>query len=531
MAVNPGESECTSQEFEALITYPTVSLNPGFDTDLCGSKENSPNTNDAVLGLFSLLDGETGSTASSSCLGGNESPLISTSLMAELPDIHYTSPKCSQAMYPIRAIPSSNYPAGLSQNQSGIKVESVREDYSMKGTGQQSRIALSSAALLPSVVQNAKDGPSNTPFSQSGTFQEALPMDVDKKGEYDGLNIDLLFENTHNACLMDGAGEQSPITLPSTAVMPSVLQNGEGGPSNTPFSESRPYQEALSMDIANTWESNFPNIDLLFENTPNINGNTADPLFPYFSSSLQTTDQLERSRPPHKSSTAGLRKETKADKHTPQVFKVGGARIPKKAPQRLKKCKEPVQQSKHCHICARAVQRVNVAVCKNLRRETNSETKICRKVVCRKCFGTLESEGSFENATRSRIGWECLHCRLPEESSKPGECCPARAQCNIYTKSNALRRSENLKKKRLRDEDVERTERLKIQRLGQVGRQKLLQGRRIMQASASTVSGSISTILLPYHIDSLQVDTGSLPANRNVRDLGRMLNGNWNDIV
>lgn len=139
-----------------------------------------------------------------------------------------------------------------------------------------------------------------------------------------------------------------------------------------------------------------------------------------------------------------------------------------KAPARAKKAKQPVQSSKHCHICARSGHKANLAGCKNLRREPDA----CRKVVCRKCFATLEGVGTFEDATRPGREWECLHCMVPEgEGCAPGDWCPGHAQCRIYAKTNARRRSENLRKKRLRDaQEKGRAEERRVARLETFGR-------------------------------------------------------------
>lgn len=109
-------------------------------------------------------------------------------------------------------------------------------------------------------------------------------------------------------------------------------------------------------------------------------------------------------------------------------------KIPKIAKVRKEKVVPPLLFSKHCHVCARSGQSFNLAGCKNL------DSKGCRKVVCRKCFATLEGYGTWREVTTPGDRWECIHCQ---------DKCPERAQCKIYAKTNARRRDINLQKKKL----------------------------------------------------------------------------------
>lgn len=87
--------------------------------------------------------------------------------------------------------------------------------------------------------------------------------------------------------------------------------------------------------------------------------------------------------------------------------------------QRPKQYKRPTP-SKFCHVCGRKTANVPVAIC---RRITEG---MCRKVVCRCCF---EKYG-WDLHDMTSGDWVCTHCR---------DTCVARAQCNIYGRTNYKR--------------------------------------------------------------------------------------------
>lgn len=246
-------------------------------------------------------------------------------------------------------------------------------------------------------------------------------------------NIDL------NSFLMSGTGPRSPLTLPMTASAQSAMPKGENEMSNMPLSSFVPTQEKELKEAKSRRDFDPASISFLFDNHSTGSVLKEDDILAYFGSSEVYTLKGE---PALAKKHAGVKK--KAGTNSKKKAKKGV----KKAPPRAKKAKQPVQSSKHCHICARSGQKSNLAGCKNLRREPDA----CRKVVCRKCFAILEGVGTFEAATWPGQEWECLHCMVPEgEGCAPGDWCPGHAQCKIYAKTNARRRSENLRKKRLRD--------------------------------------------------------------------------------
>lgn len=114
--------------------------------------------------------------------------------------------------------------------------------------------------------------------------------------------------------------------------------------------------------------------------------------------------------------------------------KAGAVKTTRKPRAKKEKVVQPLVSSKHCHICARSGHPYNLAGCKNL------HVNGCRKVVCRKCYNTLDATRTFEQVTAPADKWECIHCQ---------NMCPEKAQCVIYAKTNARRRDINLQKKKL----------------------------------------------------------------------------------
>uniref|UniRef100_A0A7S1XF76 Zinc-finger domain-containing protein n=1 Tax=Compsopogon caeruleus TaxID=31354 RepID=A0A7S1XF76_9RHOD len=96
---------------------------------------------------------------------------------------------------------------------------------------------------------------------------------------------------------------------------------------------------------------------------------------------------------------------------------------PSGAAQRKQKMKryKSLEPSRHCHVCSRPDDSVEVMVCSRLFQG------ICRKVVCEKCFERYEWD--FEGS-RANNDWLCTHCR--------GEC-PDKACCKKYEKTNLAR--------------------------------------------------------------------------------------------
>jgi len=88
--------------------------------------------------------------------------------------------------------------------------------------------------------------------------------------------------------------------------------------------------------------------------------------------------------------------------------------------QQLFPAKKPGDsRSRFCHICLRNSKSVKQLVCNNIHRGS------CRKVVCQKCF---EQYGwNWELASKDNREWLCPHCL---------GCCPPRASCNVYKKTN-----------------------------------------------------------------------------------------------
>jgi hypothetical protein len=72
---------------------------------------------------------------------------------------------------------------------------------------------------------------------------------------------------------------------------------------------------------------------------------------------------------------------------------------------------------------SRTTRKVNNICCNNFRKGT------CRKVICEKCFNDYGWD--WARFTKKPSEWTCTHCR---------DCCPSRAQCAIYRRTNERRR-------------------------------------------------------------------------------------------
>lgn len=101
------------------------------------------------------------------------------------------------------------------------------------------------------------------------------------------------------------------------------------------------------------------------------------------------------------------------------------------------------QPSKFCHVCVRSGEQVTLAPCANV------TTGLCRKAICKKCFGKhgFGNEWDVASANTQLIrqlnageidqlpgnAWTCLHCR---------SLCPSTAQCRyvviIYSRKSSL---------------------------------------------------------------------------------------------
>jgi hypothetical protein len=72
---------------------------------------------------------------------------------------------------------------------------------------------------------------------------------------------------------------------------------------------------------------------------------------------------------------------------------------------------------------SRTTRKVNNICCNNFKKGT------CRKVICEKCFNDYGWD--WARFTERPSEWICTHCR---------DCCPSRAQCAIYRRTNERRR-------------------------------------------------------------------------------------------
>mmetsp|Transcript_9991 Transcript_9991/g.26641 ORF Transcript_9991/g.26641 Transcript_9991/m.26641 type:complete len:497 (+) Transcript_9991:151-1641(+) len=99
-----------------------------------------------------------------------------------------------------------------------------------------------------------------------------------------------------------------------------------------------------------------------------------------------------------------------------ELRKAAEALVATRPPDRAKRLKLYHSHSPAdcCHLCARRVSEVRVAVCCNFQKQ------LCRKVVCELCFHV--SKRDFDAARLHNADWQCPHC-LQE--------CPDHAQCKF----------------------------------------------------------------------------------------------------
>lgn len=440
MDEDPADFKVTPEDFEALIADPGIGLTLGFQPPVYDSPLNENPVNEVGMRYFSALDGEAGSPASPTFLGGQETPITSMSRHFKLPSDPGISPFYSGVTNLIGGVPPFTNASALSlcENTGDVAIVETGNDDGLltsflNEAGQRSPLTLPTAALLPYDLLKPRDDPLTTSLARAGSSIEKVPMESEKKREFDPASISFLFDTIS----VDSSKTECP-------------------------SSSYCAPPPLSIE---------KKVDSKFAKKPN---------------------------------TAGRGKIRKAGTAQLELLDPCG----KSVVQTTKKEREPMKSSRHCHICARSGLRANLASCKNLGRVTDS----CRKAVCRKCFRALGIEGTFENATRPGLEWECLHCRLPAGGGKPGGRCPAHAQCKIYAKTNARRRTENLKKKRLRgategSEGVRKLQQaVKVRSMGSGGEKKSA------QTGPSTAPANGNIVMSKFGGNSVKSDTSTLPA-------------------
>lgn len=124
-----------------------------------------------------------------------------------------------------------------------------------------------------------------------------------------------------------------------------------------------------------------------------------------------------------------------------ELHQVLSPRIATKPP--IKKSPQLVRQystatpSRFCHVCARSGTIAPLLPCKNIK------YGMCRKAICRKCFGELGWD--WEKALTSPDKFSCCHCI---------KLCPTNAQCRTYTRTNERRRANGLRKRLLIEETL-----------------------------------------------------------------------------
>jgi len=95
--------------------------------------------------------------------------------------------------------------------------------------------------------------------------------------------------------------------------------------------------------------------------------------------------------------------------------------VSKSTNRRVKRYRN-AQPSKFCHVCSRCDDVVQTLVCSNIADGS------CRKVVCERCFDRYG--WNWVDAQASVETWTCTHCR---------QCCPEKARCEIYNRTNLAR--------------------------------------------------------------------------------------------
>lgn len=113
--------------------------------------------------------------------------------------------------------------------------------------------------------------------------------------------------------------------------------------------------------------------------------------------------------------------------------------FPRVSRQRPKQYKRPTP-SKFCHVCGRKSENIQVAVCSRI------EQGMCRKVVCKCCFGKYGWDEDVLHDEAKRRKWSCPHCE--------GRCV-SKAQCNTYGKTNYKRHLKLRRRRAGRDDGEE----------------------------------------------------------------------------